>query len=136
MSCGCNYRVTWVNKVCRVGRHYFGVVQAQRTSSNLLAPQHRRDFKVCSVLSQEVGVVEPLRPHVIELYTPCKLFDAVVQEGSRRFDGLEPTRRSAQAHCTACFPCKAVKREGTVEPSRTHVKNSTHLAISVMMWFK
>ena len=34
-----------------------GSVQAQRTSLNLLDPHHRRDSKVCSVLSHYFGVV-------------------------------------------------------------------------------
>ena len=36
--------------VCRVLRHSFGVVQAQRTSSNLHEPHHHRESKVCRVL--------------------------------------------------------------------------------------
>ena len=39
----------------------FGVVQAHRTSSNLLEPHHYRDSKVCRVLSHEFGVVRPYR---------------------------------------------------------------------------
>ena len=39
----------------------FGVVQVYRTSSNLLEPHHRRDSKVCTVLSQEFGVVRLYR---------------------------------------------------------------------------
>ena len=35
----------------------FGVVQAHRTSSNLLEPHHYKDSKVCRVLSHEFGVV-------------------------------------------------------------------------------
>ena len=41
--------------------HLFGVVQAHRTSSNLLEPHHHRDNKVCRVLSHEFGVVRPYR---------------------------------------------------------------------------
>ena len=51
-----------------------------------------------------------------ELYTPCYLCHDVVREGSRRFDALEPPRTSVRAPCTK--------------------KNSTHLAISVMVWFE
>ena len=43
-----------------------GVVQPHRSSSNF--------------------IVEPLRTHAKELYTPCFLCDEVVREGSRRFD--------------------------------------------------
>ena len=88
--------------------HLFGVVQAHRTSSNLLEPHHYKDSKVCRVLSHQFGVVrlyrtfsiyivtgetryagclctssgvELSRTHVKELYTPC---NAVVREGSKR----------------------------------------------------
>ena len=37
------------------------MVQAYRTSSNLLEPHHRRDSKVCRVLSHEFGVVRLYR---------------------------------------------------------------------------
>ena len=37
------------------------MVQAQRTSSNLLEPHHHRDSKVCRVLSHEFGVVRLYR---------------------------------------------------------------------------
>ena len=49
------------NKVCRVLMHLFGVVQAHRTSSNLLEPHHYRDSKVFRVLSHEFGVVRLYR---------------------------------------------------------------------------
>ena len=49
------------NKVCRVLMHYFGVVQAHRTSSNLLEPQPHRGSKVCRGLSHEFGVVRLYR---------------------------------------------------------------------------
>ena len=41
------------------------MVQAHRTSSNLLEPHQYRDSKVCRVLSHEFGVVRPnlLYPH-------------------------------------------------------------------------
>ena len=41
--------------------HLFGVVQAHRTSSNLLEPHHYKDSKVCKVLSHEFGVVRLYR---------------------------------------------------------------------------
>ena len=41
--------------------HSFGVVQAHRTSSNLLEPYHHRDSKVWRVLSHEFGVVRLYR---------------------------------------------------------------------------
>ena len=42
-----------------------------------------------------LGTVEPPRTHVINLYTPCYLCDAVVRVGSMRFDVLEPPRTLA-----------------------------------------
>ena len=37
-----------------------------------------------------VGIVEPPRIHVIDLYTPCLLCTEVVREGSKRFTAVEP----------------------------------------------
>ena len=48
-------------QVCRLLMHKFGVVQAYRSSSNLLEPHQRRDSKVCIVLSHEFGVVRLYR---------------------------------------------------------------------------
>ena len=45
------------SKVCRVLRHSFGVVEAQRTSSNLHAPHHHRASKVPSHIEHCEGVV-------------------------------------------------------------------------------
>ena len=59
-----NYILDRGNKVCRVLVHKFGVVQAHRTSSNLLEPQHRRDSKVCRVLLHEFGMVREGSKHL------------------------------------------------------------------------
>ena len=45
------------------------VVQAHRTSSNLLEPHHRRDSKVCRVLPHEFGVVRLYRTFSIYVFT-------------------------------------------------------------------
>ena len=60
------------NKECRVLS--FGVVQAHRTSSNLLEPHHHRDSKVWRGLSQEFDVLEPPRTSfLIKAHYPnCK----------------------------------------------------------------
>ena len=47
--------------VCRMLMHWFGVVQADRTSSNLLELHHCRESKVCRVLSHEFRVVRLYR---------------------------------------------------------------------------
>ena len=49
--------------------HLFGVVQAHRTSSNLLEPHHYRDSKVFRVLSHEFGVVRLYRTFSIYIVT-------------------------------------------------------------------
>ena len=49
--------------------HLFGVVQAHRTSSNLLEPHHYRDRKVFRVLSHEFGVVRLYRTFSISIVT-------------------------------------------------------------------
>ena len=56
-------KVGWLtgNKACRVLLHEFQVVQAHRTSSNLLEPLHHRDSKVWRGLSHEFGVVQLYR---------------------------------------------------------------------------
>ena len=47
----------------------FRVVQAHRTSSNLLEPHHYKDSKVCRVLSHEFGVVRLYRTFTIYIVT-------------------------------------------------------------------
>ena len=49
------------SEVCRVFSHKFGVVQAHRTSSNLLKMNDIRESKVCRVLSHKFGVVQAHR---------------------------------------------------------------------------
>ena len=49
--------------------HEFGVVQAHRTSSNLLEPHLHRDSKVCRVLPHEFGVVRLCRTFSTFIFT-------------------------------------------------------------------
>ena len=49
--------------------HLFGVVQAHRTSSNLLELHHYKESKVCRVLSHEFGVVRLYRTFSIYIVT-------------------------------------------------------------------
>ena len=81
------------NKVCRVLMHWFGVVQAHRTSSNLLEPHHYGDRKVCRVLSHEFGV--------FRLY---RTFSIYIVAGETRCAGCLCT-------CSGCFK--------HIEPYRT-----------------
>ena len=62
----------------------------------------------------------------------------MVREGSRRFDTLELPRTSAKGPCTPCFSSKYVDRGGSIQSNHpeTILKNSTHFAISAMMWFE
>ena len=54
------------------------------------------------------------------------------------FDALELHRTSANSPCTPCFSSKYVDREGLVHSNhpKPMLNNSTHFAISEMMWFK
>ena len=49
---------------------------------------------------------------------------------------LEPPRASAQAHYIPCFPGNDVDRGGSIQSNHPELmrQNSTHLAISVIMW--
>ena len=54
------------------------------------------------------------------------------------FDALELHRTSAKSPCTPCFSSKYVDRGGSVVSNQPEpmLKNSTHFAISAMMWFE
>ena len=82
--------------------------------------------------------MEPPRTHVKELYTLFYICNDVFREGSRMFDALELHRTSAKSPCTPCFSSKYVDRGGSVESNQLEpmLKNSTHFAISAMMWFE
>ena len=67
-----NLRCYSGNKVCRVLLHSFGVVQAHRTSSNLLERQHHKDSKVWRVLSKAFVVVRPYRTFSLYIVTGGK----------------------------------------------------------------
>ena len=78
--------------------HLFGVVQAHRTSSNLLEPHHYRDSKVCRVLSHEFGVVRLYRTFSIYIVTEATRYAgccALVQGGSSTSNLLEPSRTTS-----------------------------------------
>ena len=101
---------------CCTSSGWFKHSEPHRTYTNLFITEraryvevsHRRSVwfdctepSLCTLLQGKQGVqgalgtVEPPRTHVINLYTPCSLCDAVVRVGSMRFDVLEPPRTSA-----------------------------------------
>ena len=72
--------------------HLFGVVQAHRTSSNLLELHHYKDSKVCRVLSQEFGVVRPYRTFSIYIVTEIARCAGCLCTCSGWFKHIEPRR--------------------------------------------
>ena len=77
--------------------HLFGVVQAHRTSSNLLEPHHYKDSKLCRVLSQEFGVVRLYRTLSIYIVTEIARCAGCLCTCSGWFKHIEP-RRSFSNH--------------------------------------
>ena len=68
------------------------VVQAHRTSSNLLEPHHRRDSKVCRVLSHEFGVVRLYRTFSNFIFTGETRCAGCLCTSSGWFKRIEPPR--------------------------------------------
>ena len=66
------------------------MVQATRTSSNLLEPHHYKDSKVCRVLSHEVGVVRLYRTFSIYIVTGETRCAGCLCTSSGWFKQLEP----------------------------------------------
>ena len=79
------------------------MVQAHRTSSNLLEPHHYRDSKVCRVLSHEFGVVRPYRTFsvYIGMQGVVHLF-GVVQAHRTSSNLLEPHHYKDSKVCRVC----------------------------------
>ena len=77
--------------------HLFGVVQAHRTSSNLLEPHHYKERKVCRVLSHEFWVVRLYRTFFISLLGKqgMKGAYALVRGGSSTSNLVEPSRTTS-----------------------------------------
>ena len=87
--------------------HWLGVVQARRTSSNLLEPHHCRDGQVCRVLSHEFGVIRLYRRVLMHLFR-------VVQARRTYSKLLEPH------HCRDSKVCRVLSHEfGVVRLYRT-----------------
>ena len=75
--------------------HLFGVVQAHRTSSNLLEPHHYKDSKVCIVLSHEFGVVRLYRTFSIYIVTEIARCAGCLCTCSGWFKHIEPHRTTS-----------------------------------------
>ena len=68
------------------------MVQAYRTSSKLLEPHHRRDSKVCIVLSHEFGVVRLYQTFSNYIFTGETRFAGCFCPRSGWFKRIEPPR--------------------------------------------
>ena len=67
------------------------MVQAHRTSSNLLEPLHRKESKVCRVLTHEFGVVQLYRTSLQKKQGVQGAY-ALIWGGSSASNLLEPSR--------------------------------------------
>ena len=87
----------------REGSMRFDVLEPPRTGAyctlHTLYPLKRCSWR-------RFGTVEPPRTRVKEVYIPCYLCEDVVQEGSMRFDVLEPHRTSAYSTLPCTPPLK------------------------------
>ena len=68
------------------------MVQAHRTSSNLLEPHHYKDSKVCRVLSHDFGVVRLYRTFSIYIVTEIARCAGCLCTCSWMFKHIEPRR--------------------------------------------
>ena len=84
------------------------MVQAQRTSANLLEPQLHRASKVCRRLAQEVGVVRLYRTFSLYLVTGETRSAGCLCKSSGWFKHLEPHRTYANHNITELARCGEV----------------------------
>ena len=98
------------------------MVQAHRTSSNLLEPHHNRDSKVCRVFSHQFGVVRLHRTfsiYIVTGATRCAGCCALVRGGSSTSNLLEPH------HYRDSKVCRVFSHEfGVVRLHRTSLSTS------------
>ena len=94
--------------------HLFGVVQAHRTSSNLLEPHHYRDSKVCRVLSHEFGVVRLYRTFSIYIVTGETRHAGCLCTSSGWFKDIEPRRTFSNHIITETVRCVEFCRMSSV----------------------
>ena len=81
------------------------MVQAHRTSSNLLEPHHYRDSMVCSVLSHEFGVVRLHRTFSIYIVTGETKCAGCLCTSSGWFKHIEPRRTFSNHIITEIARC-------------------------------
>ena len=86
----------------------FGVVQAPRTSANLLEPQQHRVSKVWRGLSQEFGVVRLYRPFSIYSVTGETRSAGCLSTSSGWFKHSEPQRTYSNHNITERTRCGEV----------------------------
>ena len=93
------------------------MVQAQRTTANLLEPQLHRASKVCRRLAQEVGVVRLYRTFSLYLVTGETRSAGCLYKSSGWFKHLEPHRTYSNHNSTELARCGEVchRRSGWVE---------------------
>ena len=108
--------------MCRVLVDTFGVVHVQRTSSNLLEPQHCRDTKVCRDFSPEVSVIRLYGTFSTYIFTEETRCAGCSYTSSGWFKRLEPPRTfsnhmtTEQAERVVVFP-RRLGRFDCTEPS-------------------
>ena len=87
--------------------HLFWVVHVHRTSSNLLEPHHYRDSKVFRVLSHEFGVVRPYRTFSIYIVRGEARCAGCLCTSSGWFKHIEPRRTFLNHIITEIARCVA-----------------------------
>ena len=78
--------------------HLFGVVQAHRTSSNLLEPHHYKDSKVCRVCHMSSGWFDCTDPSLstsLQGKQGMQGAYALVRGGSSKSNLVEPSRTTS-----------------------------------------
>ena len=85
--------------------HLFVVVQAHRTSSNLLEPHHYKDSKVCRVLSHEFGVFRLYRTFSIYIVTGETRYEGWLCTSSGWFKHIVPRRTFSNHIITEIVRC-------------------------------
>ena len=85
--------------------HLFGVVQAHRTSLNLLEPHHYKYSKVCRVMSHQFGVVRLYRTFSIYIVTGETRYAGCLCTSSGWFKHIEPRRTFSNHIITEIVRC-------------------------------
>ena len=100
--------------------------ETHRTSSNLLEPHHYRDSKVCRVLSHEFGVVRQYRTFSIYIVTGVQGAYALVRGGSSTSNLVQPH------HFRDSKVCRVLSHEfGVVRLYRTF---SIYIVTKIARW--